>query len=72
MPALSKTTMVLALYMYILWYVATPKACGGLGFFVGDFPTGATTTNRMKTIVHGIAFVLVFMLTSGYVVKLAG
>lgn len=68
--AFSKSTMVLALYMFILWYVATPKSAGGMGFLIGDLPS--TGSAQMKTIVHGAAFVVFFMLTSGYVVKMAG
>ena len=65
MATLSKSTIVLALYVFILYYFLMPSSFGTGGLLdVGE-------SARMKALIHGAVFAVVFILTSGYVVKMA-
>jgi len=62
------TMVVMALYMFILYYILIPKMNGGM---IIDLP-GSTSSQKTVNITHGVIFVVVFMLTSKYVLKMAG
>lgn len=62
------TMLIMALYMFVLYYLTVPKAHGGP---LLNIPSD-TSNSKTLNIAHGIIFTALFMLTSKYVVKMAG
>ena len=61
------TMLVMALYMFVLYYALIPKMNGGPFL---DFPS-SETDQKMVNVAHAIVFIAIYLLTVKYVVKMA-
>ena len=59
--------IVMALWMFVLYYVTIPKMNGGP---LIDFPDASD--RKITNMVHAVLFIALYLLTVKYVVKMAG